>query len=123
MRALLAFLLVLVATAWASAQQFDDPAVTVCELLMQPEYEIEKNVYRRLSASVAGQGAAIDAEWGVPGARPHSVHYECKYRMSDGEWALDVPLASEAELTGRPGYRAILASGLYPIPETETALR
>lgn len=104
------------------AQEYDDPAVTVCELLIRPEYEIEKNIYRRVSGSVNGSKAILDFEWGVAGARPKAMHVECPFRFENEKWVLDFPTAEQSKLSETPGYRSISASGIYPIPTAGTAL-
>jgi hypothetical protein len=109
-----------VTAPFAAAQEYDDPAVSVCELLVRPEFEIEKNIYRRVAASVVDQKVVLDIEWAVAGAKPNPAHVECAYRESQDGWVLDLEISG---LSARPGYRSISVSGLYPIRPDETALQ
>lgn len=117
MKRLLVFMILLATPAVAGAQEFDDPAVTVCELLIRPQFEIERNVYKRLSASVEGSRAALDFEWGVADAKPKTEHVECPFRLDAEGFVLDI---SNDVLA--PAASAIVASGLSPIPQDKTAL-
>lgn len=111
-------LISMVPAVWA--EDFEDPAITVCELLIRPHFEVEMNAYKRLSASMEGSRAMLDFEWGVPGAKPRQEHVECPYRKEDGRFVLDIPAGQEDFLL--PSSAAIAASGLYPIDASETDL-
>jgi hypothetical protein len=121
MRPILIMVGAVLMTLNVGAQDFDDPSVTVCELLIRSQFEIEQNAYRRLAADVIGARAVLDFEWGVPGAKPKAEHVECPFRLEDGNYVLDLPPDEESKILGE--IPSISASGLYPIPKTMTSLQ
>ena len=118
MTRLLAVLILFTAPAWASAQEFDDPAVVVCELVARANYEIAPIKVTRTSATVDGLNVQISFDRQILNSEPITQDLTCPFKLSGGKYMLD------ADPTVLRSVDAALAiSGFYPINPSDTALR
>lgn len=110
--------LAMTAPAWA--QEYDDPAIVVCELLVRANYEIDPIRVEKTGASIDGSKVEITFDSRVLDSAPAPHSATCPFVLMDDRWELDTgghpeTLASISD--------ALAIIGFYPIPESATALR
>jgi hypothetical protein len=96
-------------SAPAYAQQYDDPAVAVCEFMMLGG-QVAPPGYQRTNTSIDGSTVSIDYEVQVLNIAPRQATYACTFSVSeDGKFSIDRPRNPEADLCS-DGHEARLAT-------------
>ena len=78
----------------SSAQQYEDPAIAICEFVKLHEQTRDPS-YQRLSGDIHKQTASIIYEMSVLNLAPTTQIAECRYSLSEGGYQLDL---AETEL-------------------------
>jgi len=72
----------------ASAQQYDDPAIAICEFVKLNE-KMRDPSYQRLSGDIHNQTASIIYQMSVLNLPPTTQIVECRYQLADGRYEFD----------------------------------
>lgn len=95
-RLILAFVLVLSALQAAQAQQYDDPAVALCEYYRFGGNAVPQ-AYKRVGSKIEGLIVTLSYEYSVLNIKPRIEDISCTFQLGeDGRFEFPQPHAAEA---------------------------